>query len=104
MWATLALRFGRTIGELQTLMLQAEFEFWGEFYRLFPFDDVSLHARPASALASIWGGSKTAEEVLNYLDPSRRVAEDDDPAWAGFSEADRRTMRAFGVTPKMRST
>lgn len=76
--------------ELQATMLHAEFQAWGEFYRLYPFDDMHRYHRPA-ALVSVSMGGGEVQERLDWLQP---------PSWASdYSSADIRTLRAFGLTP-----
>ncbi|MFC0677528.1 hypothetical protein ACFFGH_06645 [Lysobacter korlensis] len=78
----LALALGKTIGELQASMGEAEFDAWREFYRLYPFDDLHRFHRPAALMAcSGVSGSldQAIEQRLKWLqpDPSDRFADTD---------------------------
>lgn len=67
-------------------MTQPEFLAWCEFYRLYPFDDMHRHHRPAALVASSMNGTEV-EKLLDWLAP--------DPTLEKFSEADRATLRAL---------
>lgn len=68
-------------------MTQAEFSRWVEFYKLHPFDDHHRFHRPASLIASRFGGGET-QPLLDWLSP--------DPATADMSDSDVKTIRALG--------
>lgn len=71
----------------------AEFDAWGQFYRRWPFDDLHRYHRPA-ALVSMSMAGGDIQEILDWLQP---------PAWASdYSDADLRTLRAFGLRPPER--
>ncbi len=74
-----------------------EFEAWREFYTLFPFDDLHRFHRPAALVASAMvSGDQTQafRERVKFLQPDPPPPE----VLSGrYSEADLRTMRAFGV-------
>jgi len=72
-------------------MTQPEFLAWCEFYRLYPFDDMHRHHRPAAIVAHSMSGAEI-EKLLDWLAP--------DPALEKFSEADRATMRALRAATK----
>lgn len=92
MWHVLALALGgRTIAEWQACMTQSEFLDWVEFYKLYPFDDFHRFHRPA-ALVSQSMGSGDIQTRLDWLQP--------DPSMRGMSDADIRTLRAFGFQKK----
>lgn len=67
-------------------MTQAEFQRWVSFYELYPFDDQHRYHRPAALVASRMGGE--VQTMLDWLSP--------EPGNAAFSDADLKTMRAFG--------
>lgn len=83
---------GRTIAEWQSVLSQAEFIQWIEFYKLHPFDDYHRLYRPAAMLASVQG-AKT-QEMLDWLQP--------DTSFDGYSEADIATFRALGIKPTIK--
>lgn len=92
-WHTLALALGgRTVAEWQAVMTQREFARWVEYYRAHPFDDLHRHLRPAALVAAKAGGGDV-RELLEWLEPG-----DAD----GLTDADVRTMRAFGFRPSDR--
>jgi hypothetical protein len=74
-------------------MTQSEYLSWLEFYRNEPFDDYHRFHRPA-ALVSVSMSGGDVQERLDWLRP--------DAAADGWSEADLRTMKAFGVKPQPR--
>lgn len=80
---------GRTIGEWQRAMTQAEFASWIEFYRLAPFDDLHRFHRPAALVSQSLGGGDLAAR-LEWLQPQPEADHD-------MSDADRNTLRAFGI-------
>lgn len=73
-------------------MTQREVESWAAFYRLHPFDDLHRFHRPAALIASALGGD--LQSRLEWLAPAPP-----DPALQHFSDADARTLAAFGVKP-----
>lgn len=87
----LALALGGTVHELQARMLQSEFTAWVEFYKLFPFDDRHRYHRPSALIAHATNGIE-ASDAMSWLQPL--------PAAPGYSEADLRTLAAFGFSPK----
>lgn len=74
-------------------MTRLEFEEWTQYYKLFPFDDYHRFHRPAALVANSMGGGSMRDK-LEWLQP--------DPAYAGMSEADARTLAAFGLKPPAR--
>lgn len=87
----LALALGKSIKEVQAFS-KHELEEWRQFYRLYPFDDHHRIHRPAARIASSLAGDFQAH--LDFLSP---------PAFGDqYSDADIRTMRAFGIDPSMR--
>jgi hypothetical protein len=80
------------VSELQASMTQAEFQAWGEFYRLFPFDDLHRYHRPAALIASRHGGA--LPPLLEWLQPNPSAVQVPDGNW---SEADLRTFKALGA-------
>lgn len=69
-------------------MTQPEFLAWVEFYKLYPFDDLHRHHRPAALVARSMSGADV-EDLLDWLAP--------DPKLAKMSAADRATMKALGM-------
>jgi len=67
-------------------MTQPEFLAWIEFYRLYPFDDMHRHHRPAAIVANAMSGAPL-DKLLDWLAP--------DPTLSKFSEADLATMRTL---------
>lgn len=79
-----------TIGQLRAAMTPREFAAWGEFYRLFPFDDRHRIHRPAALIAASMGGTKF-DKLMEFLSP--------EPKPEGFSKVDLSIMDALGVKP-----
>ncbi|WP_064746811.1 phage tail assembly protein T [Lysobacter antibioticus] len=77
-------------------MTHREFEEWVVFMRLYPFDDFHRFHRPAALVAQAMGGGSMRDK-LEFLQPTPP-----DPALAGYSSADARTLAAFGITPPKR--
>ncbi len=69
-------------------MPQAEFQQWIAYFRSSPFDDYHRYHRPAALIATSFGGGDI-DTRLNWLQP---------PA-VDYSDADAKTMRAFGIKP-----
>lgn len=88
---------GRTVAEWQTVMTQAEFERWAEFYQMHPFDDLHRYYRPAALISRSMNGAEV-EVLLEWLQPKQVEVE----GVEGFSEADIRTMKALGMTMRKR--
>lgn len=74
-------------------MTQAEFEGWRAYFRQHPFDDFHRFHRPAAMVARALGGPATTE-TLRWLAP--------EPNPPGMSDADVRTLAAFGLKPPTR--
>ena len=70
-------------------MSQQEFAAWIEFYKGNPFDDYHRIYRPAAMLASMQGAD--TQEMLEWLQPN--------PLLADYSDADIKTLKAFGINP-----
>lgn len=81
---------GCTVAELQARMSQAEFIAWVAFYRLYPFDDHHRHHRPAALVAQCMAGGDMKDK-LEWLQP--------DPTYSGYSAAEVRSFKAFGIKP-----
>lgn len=80
---------GCTIAELRHRMTRREFLSWMEFYKLYPFDDFHRFHRPAALQAHMARGKASdMQPLLDWLQP--------DPRNDGLTDADMRTMRAFG--------
>lgn len=84
-------------------MSKRELESWQAFYLLYPFDDLHRYHRPAALISASAAMAMTSGDLmpaiqkrLQFLQPEPSV--DEFPA-GNFSEADMRTMRAFGVRP-----
>lgn len=73
-------------------MTYPEFLEWREFYRLFPFDDVHRHYRPAALIASAQG--MKVNDSMDWLQPK--------PELDGYSDAELRSFKAHGITPPPR--
>lgn len=71
-------------------MSAAEFGRWVAYYRRHPFDDLHRHHRPAAMVARSMGGADI-NDLLDWLHPP--------PAAEGLSDADLRTLKAFGIRP-----
>lgn len=74
-------------------MPESDFQTLREFYRLYPFDDLHRYHRPAALVGSSMGGSY--QQKVDFLAPPPDPF--GVPEGANFSEADLRTLRAFGV-------
>lgn len=70
-------------------MSHAELEGWREYFVLYPFDDTHRYHRPAALVASSMRGD--LKKCLDWLQP--------EPVAGDWSDADLRTMAAFGVKP-----
>ncbi|EJO27466.1 hypothetical protein QWC_31701 [Achromobacter marplatensis] len=70
-------------------MKQVEFERWRHFYERFPFDAMHLHYRPAAMIAQAMSSGELSDK-LDWL--SRPLVSDS-------TDADVRTMKAFGFSP-----
>ncbi len=78
-------------------MSRAEFDRWVEFYRREPFDDQHRYHRPAAMVANglpPYQGVEIAD-LLDYLRHDTSVPE--------LSQADKNTMRAFGINRPQRN-
>ena len=69
-------------------MPQREFQQWIAYFRAYPFDDFHRYHRPAALISTSFGGGDM-QTRLDYLQP---------PA-GDYSDADTKTMRAFGIKP-----
>lgn len=74
------------MGELKAAMTQAEFESWQEFYAMSPFDDLHRYHRPAALIATSMAGGDVSDRI-EWLHPSGN----------DLSEADMKTLKAFGL-------
>lgn len=95
----LALALGKTLQQIGE-MTPAELTAWREFYVRWPFDDMHRYHRPAALVASSFGEGPLMDRItarLKWLAPEP-VAQDI-PGSEHFSEADLRTMAAFGMVP-----
>lgn len=79
---------GRTVAEWQAIMPESEFLAWRDFYIAFPFDDFHRYHRPAALVSHAMSGGDM-RDLLEWLQP--------DPATSHLSDADRATLRAFGI-------
>lgn len=77
-------------------MSRVEFESWVAFYELHPFDDLHRYHRPAAMVASSLGGGSITDR-LAWLAPEPAAPDYLDPEQ--YSDADRRTLDAFGLKP-----
>lgn len=71
-------------------MSEKEFRRWADYYRAHPFDDFHRFHRPA-ALVSVSMAGGDVQAKLDWLQP--------EPIPDGLSDADARTMKAFGLRP-----
>lgn len=71
-------------------MPQSELQSWVNFYRLYPFDDMHRFYRPAAIIAHASGIK--LESAIEWMQP--------DTDFSGFSESDKNTFKALGITPK----
>lgn len=95
-WHVLALALGKTVGELQAVMTQREFESWRQFYRLRPFDDLHRFHRPATVIAHSLAGGDGIERTLNTLIGEQgQITEVGGIAAGEFSETDKATIKAL---------
>lgn len=81
-------------------MTQPEFVDWCAFYTLHPFDDEHRFFRPAAMLgevigASLAGHTSKADDLMDWLNKN--------PVVAQYSDADRNSMRAWGLKPPARA-
>lgn len=70
-------------------MTQREFEFWKAFYERHPFDDLHMFHRPAALIAQSMAGGDMAQKIEWLSSPIVR----------DLSDADLRTLKAFGLKP-----
>ena len=86
----LALRMGRTLGELRQTMTVGEFRLWAEYDRISPIGDVRgdiLNAQLVSAIYGAQGGKVTIEEArLQWSAEEGEVSDSSDP-FAGLEAA-----------------
>jgi len=78
------------VAQLQAEMSQREFERWRHFYERFPFDFTHLHYRPAAMIAQAMSSSGEMSDKYDWL--ARPLVTDS-------TDADIRTMKAFGFSP-----
>ena len=86
----LALRMGRTLGELRQTMTVGEFRMWAEFDRISPFCDIRgdiLISQLVSAMYGAQGGKVTIEDAqLKWSTEEDEVIDSGDP-FAGLEAA-----------------
>ncbi|OHY63785.1 phage tail protein [Pluralibacter gergoviae] len=79
----LALRMGRTLGELQQSMSISEFQMWAEYDRISPVGDIRsdiLNAQLVSAVYGSQGGKISIEEAqISWGDGTEEAEEASDP-------------------------
>lgn len=73
-------------------MGRGEFETWIDFFVAHPFDDRHRYHRPAALIASGQRTGVDVQDMLDWLAPT--------PIPEGMSDADMRTMKAFGILPE----
>lgn len=66
-------------------MTRREFESWVDFYNRYPFDDMHTIYRPAALVAQSMRGGEI-RPLIEWLQPQN----------SELSDADRRTLAAFG--------
>ena len=82
----LALRMGRTLGELRQTMTVGEFRMWAEYDRISPIGDI-LNAQLVSAVYGAQGGKVTIEDAqLQWGTEEDEVSDSGDP-FAGLEAA-----------------
>ena len=86
----LALRMGRTLGELRQTMTVSEFRLWAEYDRISPIGDVRndiLNAQLVSAFFGAQGGNISIQDAqLRWNSENEEISDNDDP-FAGLEEA-----------------
>lgn len=70
-------------------MTQHEFRYWKAFYERHPFDDLHVYHRPAALIAQSMGGGDFSQKVDLLSNPFIK----------DYSDADLRTLKAFGLKP-----
>lgn len=71
-------------------MTQREFEFWKAFYERYPFDDLHMFHRPAALISQSMTGGDMSQKIEWLSSPIVR----------DLSDADLRTLKAFGLKPQ----
>lgn len=85
----LALRMGRTLGELRQTMTVGEFRMWAEYDRISPIGDIRgdiLNAQLVSAVYGAQGGKLTIEDAQLQWSTEEDEKNDGDP-FAGLEAA-----------------
>lgn len=70
-------------------MTQHEFLYWKAFYERHPFDDLHMFHRPAALVSQSMAGGDIAQKIEWLSNPIVR----------DYSNADLRTLKAFGLKP-----
>lgn len=86
----LALRMGRTLGELRQTMTVGEFRMWAEYDRISPIGDIRgdiLNAQLVSAMYGAQGGKVTIEDAQIQWSAEEDEASDSADPFAGLEAA-----------------
>lgn len=70
-WCDLAITLGKTVGELQESITEAEYELWLRYrYKFGPMNMIRMYDRPAALLSTIisnvYGGKRKPDDFLPY--------------------------------------
>jgi len=91
-WHLLALALGgRSVSEWKSVISNAEFIRWTDFYRKHPFDDFHRYHRPAALVATSMNGADI-KSLLDWLQPRYDL-----PNESGYSDEDLATFKALGM-------
>ncbi|HBV5316938.1 TPA: DUF4035 domain-containing protein [Klebsiella pneumoniae] len=86
----LALRMGRTLGELRQTMTVGEFRMWAEYDQISPIGDIRgdiLNAQLVSAMYGAQGGKVTIEDAQIQWSAEEDEASDSGDPFAGLEAA-----------------
>lgn len=86
----LALRMGRTLGELRQTMTVGEFRMWAEYDRISPIADIRgdiLNAQLVSAMYGAQGGKVTIEDAQIQWSAEGDEASDSGDPFSGLEAA-----------------
>ncbi|HDT5901071.1 DUF4035 domain-containing protein [Klebsiella quasipneumoniae subsp. similipneumoniae] len=86
----LALRMGRTLGELRQTMTVGEFRMWAEYDRISPIGDVRSDILNAQLVSAMYGSQSvkvTFEDALIKWNSEEAEVSDSSDPFAGLEEA-----------------
>ncbi len=70
----LALRMGRTLGELRQTMTVGEFRMWAEYDRISPIGDIRGDILNAQLVSAVYGrGGKSPLKMLSFSGAQKRL-------------------------------